>query len=99
MAKTLFDVAIELKRVEIIADDKEEIVEATRRLSERYDLVVTSGGLGPTLDDLTYPALAKAFHNEELEYHDETIRRMGALSKRKVDPAEQTEAQRKARNR
>jgi len=37
-----------LKRIEVIADDEEEIVEAVRRMSTNYDFVVTSGGIGPT---------------------------------------------------
>lgn len=37
-----------MKRVEVIADEESEIIEAVRRMSEKYDFVVTSGGIGPT---------------------------------------------------
>jgi molybdopterin-biosynthesis enzyme MoeA-like protein len=37
-----------LKRIEVIADDEDEIIEAVRRMSNNYDFVVTSGGIGPT---------------------------------------------------
>lgn len=47
-AKFCFSLGINLKRIEVIADDEAEIVEAARRMSENYDLVVTSGGIGPT---------------------------------------------------
>lgn len=47
-AKFCFSLGINLKRIEVIADDEEEIVEAARRMSNNYDLVVTSGGIGPT---------------------------------------------------
>ena len=40
MAKTLFDLGIELKRIEVIADDEDEIIEAARRLTDKYDMVV-----------------------------------------------------------
>jgi molybdopterin-biosynthesis enzyme MoeA-like protein len=39
---------MQLKRVEVIPDDEEDIVEAVQRMSSRYDFVVTSGGIGPT---------------------------------------------------
>ena len=49
MAKFCFSLGMNLKRIEVIADDEGEIVEATRRMSSNYDFVVTSGGIGPTL--------------------------------------------------
>jgi molybdopterin-biosynthesis enzyme MoeA-like protein len=48
-AKYCFSLGISLKRIEVIADDEDEIIEATRRMSKNYDLVVTSGGIGPTV--------------------------------------------------
>jgi len=77
MAKKLFDLGIDLKRVEVIADDVDEIIEAARRMVKNYDFVISSGGIGPTHDDITYESLAKAFDDEgKLEYHDETLKRM-----------------------
>ena len=49
MAKFCFNLGMNLKRVEVIGDDEGEIVEAARRMSENYDFIVTSGGIGPTL--------------------------------------------------
>ncbi len=42
-AKLCFAQGIELKRIEVIADDEDEIVEAVRRMAKNYDMVVTSG--------------------------------------------------------
>lgn len=47
-AKWCFSLGINLRRVEVIADDEGEIVEAVQRMSKNYDMVVTSGGIGPT---------------------------------------------------
>ena len=47
-AKYCFGLGIDLKRIEVIGDDESEIIEATRRMSDNYDFVVTSGGIGPT---------------------------------------------------
>ncbi|CEQ39281.1 SPOSA6832_00793, partial [Sporobolomyces salmonicolor] len=95
-AKLCFDLAIDLKRIEIIPDDEAEIIEAVRRMHEKYDLVVTSGGLGPTHDDITYESIAKAF-DTTLEYDDETIKRMDAFGRKRYNFDQQTEEQKKAR--
>ncbi|KAI4207660.1 MAG: hypothetical protein LQ348_000508 [Seirophora lacunosa] len=79
-AKYCFLLGMQLKRVEVIGDDEAEIGEATRRMSENYDFVVTSGGIGPTHDDITYESIAKAF-GLPLKLHEETLERMKALSK------------------
>ena len=52
-AKLCFSLGINLKRIEVIADDESEIIEAVRRMSDKYDFVVTSGGIGPTYTPLT----------------------------------------------
>ncbi|KAA8652464.1 flavin adenine dinucleotide pyrophosphatase [Aspergillus tanneri] len=79
-AKYCFSLGIELKRVEVIADDEAEIIEAVRRMSSKYDFVVTSGGIGPTHDDITYESIAKAF-GLKLNLHLPAFERMKRLSK------------------
>lgn len=78
-AKWCFDLGISLKRIEVIADEESEIIEAVRRMSDRYDFIVTSGGIGPTHDDITYDAIAKAF-NLPLKLYDVAFDRMKRLS-------------------
>jgi hypothetical protein len=48
LGEIAFDKWQALKRIEVIADDENEIVEAVQRMSSTYDFVVTSGGIGPT---------------------------------------------------
>ncbi|KAF1985131.1 Molybdopterin binding protein [Aulographum hederae CBS 113979] len=78
-AKFCFSLGINLKRIEVIADDEGEIVEACRRMSQNYDFVVTSGGIGPTHDDITYQSIAAAF-SLPLVLHDEAFAKMKKLS-------------------
>jgi len=52
---------IDLKEVRIVADEEDAIVEALNALRLRYDYVFTSGGIGPTHDDITADAVSKAF--------------------------------------
>ncbi|EGO01312.1 hypothetical protein SERLA73DRAFT_50770 [Serpula lacrymans var. lacrymans S7.3] len=97
-ARFCFEQGIALKRIEVIADDEDEILEASRRMVQKYDFVVTSGGIGPTHDDITYASLAKSF-DQNLVYHSETLRRMEEMSKHRSWVATQTEEQRTARKR
>ena len=80
MAKFCFNLGMPLKRVEVIADDEAEIVEAVTRMSAAYDFVVTSGGIGPTHDDITYQSIARAF-GLELKLHEDSYERMKRLSR------------------
>ena len=55
-AKYCFSLGIALKRIEVIADEEDEIVETAKRMSNNYDFVVTSGGIGPTCVSLSVPS-------------------------------------------
>ena len=54
-------VGIQLKEVRVVADVEPEIIAAVNALRARYDYVFTTGGIGPTHDDITADAVAKAF--------------------------------------
>jgi molybdenum cofactor synthesis domain-containing protein len=61
LADVLTLAGIDLKEVRIVADEEEPIVEALNALRQRYDYVFTSGGIGPTHDDITADAVSAAF--------------------------------------
>ncbi len=61
LATMMTAVGIELLEVRIVPDDEAEIVAALNALRARYEYVFTSGGIGPTHDDITADAIAKAF--------------------------------------
>ncbi|GAC92789.1 hypothetical protein PHSY_000345 [Pseudozyma hubeiensis SY62] len=100
-AKFCFDLGIDLKRIEVIPDDEEVIVEAARRLTRDHDFVISSGGIGPTPDDITYSSMAKAFSQDgKLVYDEEVIRRMAEnLKARQVNTSGITEDMITARKR
>jgi molybdenum cofactor synthesis domain-containing protein len=64
---------IKVKRVEIVPDVEADIIEAVNRLRGGYAMVFTSGGIGPTHDDITSASMAKAF-GVALERHPEAVR-------------------------
>lgn len=68
---------IRLAEVRVVRDDESAIVEAVRALSERYTYVFTSGGIGPTHDDITTACIAKAF-GAAVERNPEAMRRLTA---------------------
>src|SRR5512140_2963675 len=52
---------VDLRRIVVIPDDRADIAATVRELSARFDHVFTSGGVGPTHDDVTMSAIAEAF--------------------------------------
>lgn len=61
LAGQLTEAGITLAEVRVVADDHDAIVVAVQALSEAYDTVFTSGGIGPTHDDITADCMAAAF--------------------------------------
>ncbi|MCB1367850.1 MAG: competence/damage-inducible protein A [Rhodobacteraceae bacterium] len=61
LAERLTETGIALKEVRMVADDHDAIMAAVRALSGAWDHVFTSGGIGPTHDDITADAVAAAF--------------------------------------
>ncbi len=74
IAEYLTNLGIDLKEVRVVADDEPAIIEALNTLRERYDYVFTTGGIGPTHDDITADAVAKAF-GVRIDHHPDVVAR------------------------
>lgn len=61
LAAALFERGINLREARVVPDDADEIVAAVNALRRRYTHVFTSGGIGPTHDDITADCVARAF--------------------------------------
>ena len=61
IAEYLARLGVDVREARIVPDVEEEIVAALDALRARYDYVVTTGGIGPTHDDITADAVARAF--------------------------------------
>jgi molybdenum cofactor synthesis domain-containing protein len=77
IAEYLTNIGIDLKEVRVVADDEADIIAALDALRDRYAYVFTTGGIGPTHDDITAECVAKAF-GLALEYHPRAVEIMRA---------------------
>ncbi len=75
LADQLSAMGVQLAEARVIADKKSIIINTVKTLSNAYDLVFTSGGIGPTHDDITTDAVAAAF-NVPVIRHPEAERRL-----------------------
>lgn len=64
----LAGLGVTLGRVSFIPDDLDDIADTVRRFSARFDWVFTSGGVGPTHDDMTMTGIARAFDTRVVQH-------------------------------
>ena len=74
IAEYLTNIGIDLKEVRVVADDEDDIIAALNALRKRYDYVFTTGGIGPTHDDITADSIAKAF-GVGIHHHPDVVER------------------------
>lgn len=84
IARFLGSLGIDLKEARVVGDVEEEIIAALNALRTRYTYVFATGGIGPTHDDITADAVAKAF-GVGIDYHPEAL---AMLAARYANPAD-----------
>jgi len=72
IADYLTAIGIDLREVRVVADDAAAIVDALNGLRAKYTYIFTTGGIGPTHDDITADCVAEAF-GVPLEFHPEAV--------------------------
>jgi molybdenum cofactor synthesis domain-containing protein len=77
IAESLTGIGIDLREVRVVPDEEAEIVAALNAMRARYTYLFTTGGIGPTHDDITADCVAKAF-GVALEYHPRAVEIMQA---------------------
>lgn len=77
IAKMLGTLGIDMREARVVPDVEGEIVAALNTLRARYTYVFTTGGIGPTHDDITADAVARAF-GVGIDYHPEVLAALGA---------------------
>ncbi len=84
IARFLAPLGIDLMEIRVVGDDEGEIVAALNALRSRYSYIFTTGGIGPTHDDITADAVAKAF-GVGIDYHSEALALLAARYDRPGD--------------
>jgi molybdenum cofactor synthesis domain-containing protein len=72
IAEYMTAIGIDVKEVRVVPDEEVEVVTALNALRARYTYVFTTGGIGPTHDDITADCIAKAF-GVSIDYHPEAV--------------------------
>jgi len=86
LATELRTLGVSVMRISVIPDDVEVIGKAALEFSEAHDFVFTSGGVGPTHDDVTMEGIAKGF-NVKVIPHPELVAHFHSLYGDRVNPA------------
>ena len=86
IAKYIGTYGVDLAEARVVPDDEDEIVAALNHLRAKYDYVITTGGIGPTHDDITADCVAKAF-GVALHEHPEIIAMMESRWKTELNAA------------
>ncbi|SCU93210.1 LANO_0E03290g1_1 [Lachancea nothofagi CBS 11611] len=79
-AQYCYGLGIQLREIVTIGDQKDQISQTVKRLSAENDFIITSGGIGPTHDDITYESIASGF-DLHCELDQECQDRMRKISK------------------
>ena len=64
LLKKLWSLGVKVGKVSVISDDVDEIAHEVQTFSSRFSFVITTGGIGPTHDDVTMAGIAKAFQQD-----------------------------------
>ena len=78
ISKQLISIGVEVREILTISDNKEDILNAFTDSVNKFDVIITTGGLGPTNDDITKEVFCEFFndklvHNSDLLVHIETL--------------------------
>lgn len=85
IAQQFTKIGLPIKRRIAIADNAEEIISAMEQACKLSEIVIITGGLGPTSDDITKPTLCRYF-NTELVLHEETLRQVESFFEKRGRP-------------
>lgn len=78
LAKQIFELGHSLQRIIVLPDNEQILLHELRLLADKYDLVITTGGIGPTCDDITIEVIGK-LTNRQLVFNPDVVDAMNRL--------------------
>jgi nicotinamide-nucleotide amidase len=95
MAQQLNMIGIKVKQISSVSDDREHILKALKEASERVQIVLITGGLGPTKDDITKKTLCEYFGCEMVfnESQFQMVEKIFSSFGREVTPINRKQAE------
>ena len=82
IGRQLNKIGVSVYQITSIQDDKQHILNAFKEAQERVDIVIITGGLGPTKDDITKKTIAEFFNDTEIIVYQEVIEHIKGLFKK-----------------
>ncbi|GAG74327.1 unnamed protein product [marine sediment metagenome] len=68
IVKKLVELSIDVEHISAVSDNPESLLSTLKQALQRSDLIITTGGLGPTEDDITYQTITRALNLKLIKY-------------------------------
>lgn len=91
IATELNKIGVSVYQITSIQDEEQHILNALKEAQERVDIVIITGGLGPTKDDITKKTIAKFFNDDKIVEYPEVIEHIKSLFKKINHPFKQVQ--------
>jgi len=89
IAKKLVELGIDLENISVVSDNLESLLSTLKLAFQRSNLIITTGGLGPTEDDITYQTIARALNLKLIKYPEaeENLKRILKKINKTISPS------------
>ncbi|HDP36560.1 MAG TPA: competence/damage-inducible protein A [Candidatus Atribacteria bacterium] len=89
IAQKLIELGIDLENISVVSDNPESLLSTLKLAFQHSDLIITTGGLGPTEDDITYQTIARALNLKLIKYPEaeENLKRILKKINKTISPS------------
>ena len=89
IVKKLGELSIDVEHISAVSDNPESLLSTLKQALQRSDLIITTGGLGPTEDDITYQTITRALNLKLIKYPEaeENLKRILKKINKRISPS------------